>query len=85
MELYEELQQNHDLFSSRNEDKDWFKLEKLPILSSIVLAKPLQATYVSVEILEPEPDVKVYDISLYADDGTHVGGAEIASNEIVWD
>jgi hypothetical protein len=85
MELYEELQRNHELFSSRNEEKDWFKLERLPVLNSVVLAKPFQATYATIDILEPEPDVTVYNLMLYSEDGNNVGGAEITNTYILWD
>jgi hypothetical protein len=85
MELYEELQKNHHLFTKQDDEKDWFKLENLPILNSVVLTKPLQATYAAMEILEPEPEIVVYNMSLYNDKGIHVGGAEITQNEIIWD
>ena len=85
MELYDELQKNHQLFSTQSNEKDWFKLDQIPLLNSIVLAKPMQATYVAMEILEPEPEVLVYNMSLHNDKGIHVGGAEITKDEIIWD
>lgn len=85
MELYEELQKNHLLFNKQDDEKDWFKLEKLPVLNSIVLAKPLQATYAIIDILEPEPDIIVYNLSLFNEQGVDVGGAEITTDEVIWD
>ena len=85
MELFEELLFKKELFSTINDEKDWFELDLTPMLKATVVSKFADAFYSTIEILEPEPDIIVFNISLYDKNGLDLAGAEITREGVYWD
>jgi hypothetical protein len=67
-----------------DEALDCFELAKSPQLLALVESKIPAAKYVHIGHLLGDGEV-VLNISLYDEDGEHIGGAELTKTAIIWD
>jgi len=60
-------------------------ISELPQLSSYVKTKAPTAKYVYIESLTPEDESPVFNLVIFDDKKTHIGGLEITESTAYWD
>lgn len=64
---------------------DCFELSTVPALQALTVAQFPTAFYVNVEVLEPEGEARVFNLTFFSEDRECLGSAELTSEKLYWD
>ena len=83
--LLEACPKSTTTIADEDETLDCFELSKSPQLKALAEPKFPAAKYVHIGHLLLDDGEVVLNISLFDEDGEHVGGAELTKTDLIWD